>query len=47
LLAALGLELAEAKTRLVCLDREGEGFDFLGFHHRMADSFPEALASLP
>jgi len=39
LLAALGLELAEAKTRLVCLDREGEGFDFLGFHHRLVDSF--------
>ncbi len=39
LLADLGLELAEAKTRLVGLDREGEGFDFLGFHHRLVDSF--------
>jgi Group II intron, maturase-specific domain/Reverse transcriptase (RNA-dependent DNA polymerase) len=39
LLAALGLELAEEKTRLVCLNEEGEGFDFLGFHHRMVASF--------
>jgi RNA-directed DNA polymerase len=39
LLASLGLELAEAKTRLVCLNEEGEGFDFLGFHHRMVRSF--------
>jgi RNA-directed DNA polymerase len=39
LLAELGLELAEEKTRLVCLNEEGEGFDFLGFHHRMVASF--------
>jgi RNA-directed DNA polymerase len=39
LLANLGLELAEAKTRLVCVDDDGEGFDFLGFHHRMVESF--------
>lgn len=39
LLADLGLELAEVKTRLVCLNEEGEGFDFLGFHHRMVESF--------
>ncbi len=39
LLAALGLELAEAKTRLLCVNEDGEGFDFLGFHHRMVDSF--------
>jgi group II intron reverse transcriptase/maturase len=40
LLAELRLELADAKTRLVCLDNEGEGsFDFLGFHHRMVESF--------
>jgi RNA-directed DNA polymerase len=38
LLAELGLELAEDKTRLVCVNEEGEGFDFLGFHHRMVDS---------
>jgi group II intron reverse transcriptase/maturase len=40
LLAELRLELADAKTRLVCLDNGGEGsFDFLGFHHRMVESF--------
>jgi RNA-directed DNA polymerase len=38
LLADLGLELAEEKTRLVCLDEEGQGFDLLGFHHRMVES---------
>jgi Group II intron, maturase-specific domain/Reverse transcriptase (RNA-dependent DNA polymerase) len=39
LLAGLGLELAETKTRLVCVEEDGEGFDFLGFHHRMVASF--------
>jgi RNA-directed DNA polymerase len=40
LLAELRLELADAKTRLVCLDNDGEGsFDFLGFHHQMVESF--------
>jgi group II intron reverse transcriptase/maturase len=39
LLAEIGLELAEAKTRLVCLSKNGEGFDFLGFHHRMVESY--------
>ena len=40
LLAELRLELAEAKTRLVYLDKDGEGsFDFLGFHHQMVESF--------
>jgi group II intron reverse transcriptase/maturase len=40
LLAALRLELADAKTRLVYLDHDGEGsFDFLGFHHQMVESF--------
>jgi RNA-directed DNA polymerase len=40
LLAELRLELADAKTRLVFLDNDGEGsFDFLGFHHRMVESF--------
>jgi RNA-directed DNA polymerase len=38
LLAELGLRVAEAKTRLVDVD-DGEGFDFLGFHHRKARSF--------
>ena len=40
LLANLRLELADAKTRLVYLDNDGEGsFDFLGFHHQMMESF--------
>lgn len=39
LLADLGLELAEEKTRLLCVNEDGEGFDFLGFHHQMVDSF--------
>jgi RNA-directed DNA polymerase len=40
LLAGLRLELADAKTRLVYLDNDGEGsFDFLGFHHQMVESF--------
>src|SRR6266545_3121820 len=34
LLAELGLELKEAKTRIVHLCEGGEGLDFLGFHHR-------------
>jgi len=40
LLAELRLELADAKTRLVHLDNDGEGsFDFLSFHHQMVESF--------
>lgn len=38
LLADLGLEAKEAKTRLVHLRVGGEGFDFLGFHHRLVSS---------
>ncbi len=34
LLAELGLQVKEAKTRIVHLGVGGEGFDFLGFHHR-------------
>jgi len=34
ILAELGLELKHAKTRIVHLQEGGEGFDFLGFHHR-------------
>jgi group II intron reverse transcriptase/maturase len=34
LLAELGLRPKEAKTRIVQLREGGEGFDFLGFHHR-------------
>ena len=35
LLAELGLEPKEAKTRIVHLEVGGEGVDFLGFHHRL------------
>ena len=35
LLAELGLEPKAAKTRIVHLEEGGEGFDFLGFHHRL------------
>jgi RNA-directed DNA polymerase len=38
LLADLGLEPKAAKTRIVHLEEGGEGFDFLGFHHRMVRS---------
>lgn len=34
ILAELGLELKDAKTRIVCMEEGGEGVDFLGFHHR-------------
>jgi hypothetical protein len=34
ILAELGLELKDAKTRIVHLTDGGEGLDFLGFHHR-------------
>ena len=39
ILADLGLELAEDKTRLVDLGERGQGFDFLGFHVRKVASF--------
>jgi group II intron reverse transcriptase/maturase len=35
LLAELGLQPKEAKTRIVHLQVGGEGLDFLGFHHRL------------
>ena len=38
LLAELGLEPKEAKTRIVHLEEAGEGFDFLGFHHKWVRS---------
>ncbi len=34
ILAELGLEPKQAKTRIVHLAEGGEGIDFLGFHHR-------------
>jgi len=37
-LAPLGLRLHPDKTRIVCLRQGEEGFDFLGFHHRMKES---------
>jgi len=38
-LAPLGLRLHPDKTRIVCLRHGAEGFDFLGFHHRMVESW--------
>jgi len=38
LLADLGLQPKAAKTRIVYLLEGGEGFDFLGFHHRLVRS---------
>ena len=38
LLADLGLQPKEAKTRIVKLEVGGPGFDFLGFHHRLVRS---------
>src|SRR5829696_1971214 len=38
LLAELGLEPKQAKTRIVQLREGGEGFDFLGFQHRLVRS---------
>ena len=34
ILAELGLQTKDAKTRIVHLREGGKGFDFLGFHHR-------------
>jgi group II intron reverse transcriptase/maturase len=39
-LAELGLEPKEAKTRIIGLEVGGGGFDFLGFHHRLVRSRP-------
>jgi RNA-directed DNA polymerase len=38
-LADLGLRLHPDKTRIVHLSRGAQGFDFLGFHHRMRESW--------
>ena len=38
ILAGLGSELKPAKIRIVHLVEGGEGFDFLGFHHRLVRS---------
>ncbi len=37
-LDALGLQLQPEKTKIAHLARGAEGFDFLGFHHRMRES---------
>jgi group II intron reverse transcriptase/maturase len=37
-LAPIGLRLHPEKTRIVCVRKGEEGFDFLGFHHRMMES---------
>jgi len=37
-LTKLGLRLHPGKTRIVDIRRGAEGFDFLGFHHRMVES---------
>ena len=50
ILAELGLELKQAKTRIVHLKEGGEGLDFLGFHHRWVSGDTPRLgtcASLP
>jgi RNA-directed DNA polymerase len=38
-LATLGLRLHPDKTRIVHLEKGAEGFDFLGFQHRMRESW--------
>jgi RNA-directed DNA polymerase len=38
-LAPIGLRLHPDKTRVVSLHKGQEGFDFLGFHHRMMESW--------
>lgn len=37
-LGPLGLQLHPDKTRLVCVKDGAQGFEFLGFHHRMVES---------
>jgi RNA-directed DNA polymerase len=46
LLAGLGLEPKAAKTRIVHLTEGGEGFDFLGFHHRLVRGWTPKSAHL-
>jgi RNA-directed DNA polymerase len=35
IVASLGLNLSASKTRIVCVADGDEGYEFLGFHHRM------------
>jgi group II intron reverse transcriptase/maturase len=46
LLAGLGLEPKAAKTRIVHLAEGEEGFDFLGFHHRLVRGWTPKSAHL-
>jgi hypothetical protein len=46
LLAELGLEPKAAKTRIVHLAEGEEGFDFLGFHHRLVRGWTPRSAHL-
>jgi hypothetical protein len=39
ILAGLGLQLHPDKTRIACLTRGHEGFDFLGFHLHKVESW--------
>lgn len=39
ILAELGLQTQPEKTRIRCLRKGQEGFDFLGFHHRKKESW--------
>jgi RNA-directed DNA polymerase len=39
ILASLSLALSEGKVWIVDLGQKGQGFDFLGFHHRRVESF--------
>ncbi|MDH6711407.1 RNA-directed DNA polymerase [Kitasatospora sp. MAA19] len=38
-LGGLGMRLHPEKSGIVCLIRGGQGFDFLGFHHRKVESW--------
>lgn len=38
-LARLGMRLHPEKSGIICLTRGGQGFDFLGFHHRKVESW--------
>ncbi|MEV7190122.1 group II intron reverse transcriptase/maturase [Kitasatospora sp. NPDC093102] len=38
-LGGLGMRLHPEKSGVVCLTRGGQGFDFLGFHHRKVESW--------
>ncbi|HEV3171111.1 MAG TPA: reverse transcriptase domain-containing protein [Actinocrinis sp.] len=38
-LGGLGMRLHPGKSRILCLTRGSEGFEFLGFHHREVESW--------